>query len=83
MKNITLEDLLQKHFGLEGDLVSVDNSQDLKPSQWSLDGLKAYGRMIDFLFDLGEHVKLYINNRLGDEIIRLVDTFDEYECGAD
>ena len=89
MKNITLEDLLQKHFGLKGNLVLkseivtdddyVDDSPDLELRHWTLDGLKAYGAMVDFLYDLGEHVKLHVDKRLGMEIIRLVDTFDEYE----
>lgn len=67
MKNITLEDLLQKHFGLKGDIDTLDGF------------VEAYGKMVDFLYDLGGHVKLHINKRLGDEIIKLVDTFDEYE----
>ena len=77
MKNITLEDLLQKHFCLNGDLIS--KSADVGHRKWTLDGLKSYGKMVDFLYDLGNHVKIHVNDKLGNDIIKLVDTFDEYE----
>ena len=70
MKNITLEDLLQKHFGLED---GIDTAH----------GFEAYRKMVDFLYDFGGHVKMHIDNRLGDEIVALVDVFDEYEHSAD
>lgn len=76
MKNITLEDLLQKHFGLNGNL--VDDC-----GQFTQNGAVAYGKMTDFIFDLGNHVRLHISDNTGKEIIKLVDIFDEYEHSSD
>ena len=71
MKNITLEDLLQKHFGLEGPISTINTG-------WTQEGLIAYGKMTDFLFDLSKHVALHIDEKLADKIVKLVDTFDTY-----
>ena len=76
MKNITLEDLLQKHFGLKGYIGEYHRGED--KMVWTEEGLIAYGKMTDFLFDLSRHVALHIDEKLANKIIKLVDAFDAY-----
>lgn len=99
MENITLEDILQKHFGLKGPLLLKKpiaegyvggnrNRGDFDPPSpeyryWTKAAIAAYGRMTDMLFDLSKHVSNYVSEELGQEIIRLVDTFDSYEHSSD
>lgn len=95
MENITLEDLLQKHFGLKGNLylkkpevvgyVGGNRSRgDYDPPSpeyryFTKAGCRAYARFTDFIFDFSKHVHLHMNEELGKEIARLVDLFDNYE----
>ncbi len=97
MENITLEDILQKHFGLRSRLYLKNpeivgrvggNKQkhDYDPPSpefryWTKAGIKAYGRFTDALFSLSQHVRLHINTQKGDDIAKLIDIFNEYEYG--
>lgn len=97
MENITLEDILQRHFGLKGTLYlkkpiaegyvggkrSVGDYDPPSPEfrYWTKAGFKAYGKLTGMLFDLSKHVSLHISDELGREIAKLVDIFDDYEHG--
>ncbi len=99
MENITLEDILQRHFGLQGPLYLktpiaegyVGGNRNLgdydAPSPeyryWTKAGIRAYGKLTDMLYDLSKHVKLYINDELARDIAGLADTFDTYEYSSD
>lgn len=99
MKNITLEDILQKHFGLKGALYlkkpevvgRVGGNKQYHdydaPSPefryWTKAGIKAYGRFTDALDSLAKHVRIYINVHNGNEIAKQIDIFDEYEYGIE
>lgn len=95
MENVTLEDILQKHFGLKGNLylkkpeivgyVGGNRSRgdyDAPSPEYryfTKAGCNAYARFTACLFDLSKHVSLHMNAGLGKEISRLVDLFDNYE----
>lgn len=95
MENVTLEDILQKHFGLKGNLylktpeivgyVGGNRSRgdfDAPSPEYryyTKAGCSAYARFTVFLYDLSKHVSLHMNAGLGKEITRLVDLFDNYE----
>lgn len=99
MENITLEDILQTHFGLKGALYLkkpiaegyVGGNRNMgdfdAPSPeyryWTKAGFKAYGRLTEMLYDLSKHVSLHISDELGREIVKLVEIFDDYEHGSD
>lgn len=99
MENVTLEDILQRHFGLKGKLYlktpivvgRVGGNRKLgdydPPSPeyryWTKAGFAAYGRMTEMLYDLSKHVSNHISGELGKEIAQLVDVFDEYEHSPD
>ena len=99
MENITLEDILQRHFGLKGKMILKKpiaegyvggnrNLGDYDPPSpeyryWTKAAFKAYGRMTEMLYDLSKHVSKYISTELGIEIARLVDEFDSYEHSSD
>lgn len=82
MKNISLEEMLQKHFGLKGALYLKhpvkDNAGNIIRN-WTINGVKAYDRFTAFLSDISHHVNFYINDKLGNEIGKLIEIFDEYE----
>lgn len=95
MENVTLEDILQRHFGLKGNLylkkpeivgyVGGNRSRgdfDAPSPEYryfTKAGCKAYARFSVCLFDLSKHVSLHMDSGLGKEIGRLVDLFDNYE----
>lgn len=81
MRKITLEELLQKHFGLNGALELANKINTRAESRnWSAQGHKAYARMASFIYDLSAHVELMQDNeKLASEIEGLVDVFDKYE----
>lgn len=95
MENVTLEDILQGHFGLKGKLYLKKpiadgyvggnrNRGDYDPPSpefryWTKAGFEAYGRMTAMMYDLSKHVSLHISKELGKWITILVDVFDEYE----
>lgn len=99
MENVTLEDILQKHFGLKGNLYLKKpliegyvggnrNRGDFDaPSPeyryFTKAGCNAYARFIACLYDLSKHVSLHMNDELGKEISRLVDLFDDYESSSE
>lgn len=83
-RNITLEDMLQKHFGLRGNLCkkSIDEAYiggNSENSRYTKAGYKAYEKFVSCLYDLSAHVRQHINTNLGKEIAALVDIFDDYE----
>ena len=95
MENVTLEDILQRHFNLKGNLYlkkpEVVGYVGGNRSRGDFDapspeyryftkvGLNAYARFTDCLIDLSKHVSMHMNDELGKEIGRLVDIFDDYE----
>lgn len=99
MFNITLEDILQKHFGLRGPLYlkkpivegcvggnrSKGDFDAPSPEYryWTKAGITAYGKLTDMLYDLSKHVSMHVSDELGKEIAQLVDTFDSYEHCSD
>lgn len=82
MKTISLEELLQKHFGLKGNLYLKRPIKDKRGNivrAWTSNGFKAYDRFTKFLTDLGHHVYSYIDDDLGKKIGNLPNLFDDYE----
>lgn len=75
MKNLTLEDVIQRNFGLKGNLYKPDGT-------FSKEGNEAYGRFTDLLGDLSNHVALHIDSALGGKILALIEVFDRYEGGG-
>lgn len=93
-RSLTLEEILQKHFGLKGNLYlkkpvitgwvgGRGNGDYDKPDPeyryFTLAGFRAYERFIAALYDLANHVERFIDSDLGKRISHLDDTFDEYE----
>ena len=91
----SLEEILQRHFGLKGNLYlkrpvitgwvggNKERGDFDAPSpeyrHFTLAGFRAYERFISALYDLANHVETFIDTDLGKRISHLDDTFDEYE----
>lgn len=90
-ENITLEDILQKHFGLKGNLwlkkpvvegwvYGGDAPPDPMYRNWTTKGFKAYTDLTMFLYDFADFVRQqFDDNQLADDLVDLIDDLDEIE----
>lgn len=82
MGTVSLEEILQQHFGLKGALYlkrPLKDDNGYIKRNWTKNGFKAYDRFTKFLADLGHHVKFYIDDDTGRKISKLIEAFDDYE----
>lgn len=64
---MTLEEILQKHFGLEGDLCLDEPEYSGEDREvYTPNGYRAYEKMIKFLYDLNKLIDFNVSEMVDD-----------------